>query len=130
MLMAQLCPSWTLRATDGCSSSIAKSFTAKNFKSAMDFLVKCGDVAEQEGHHPDSQRLRTRARQLVELDVLIVEHALELIVRPARAQRLALAWRARRWAVCAGPPRAALKVLRRELAKEGHAAGCGVCPLS
>lgn len=32
---------------------ITKSFTFKNFKEALIFADRVGDVAEQEGHHPD-----------------------------------------------------------------------------
>ena len=49
-LMAQLCPSWSL---SGDGKLIKKEFTAKNFKAAMAFINGCGDVAEEEGHHPD-----------------------------------------------------------------------------
>lgn len=32
---------------------LEKTFTFKNFRDAMAFAVKCGMVAEVEGHHPD-----------------------------------------------------------------------------
>jgi len=32
---------------------IEKSFTFKNFKTALGFINKVGDLAESEGHHPD-----------------------------------------------------------------------------
>ena len=32
---------------------IKRQFKFKDFKSALDFVVKIGDIAESEGHHPD-----------------------------------------------------------------------------
>ena len=32
---------------------LEKEFTFKNFRQALDFTNKIGDVAETEGHHPD-----------------------------------------------------------------------------
>ena len=32
---------------------LAKEFTFKNFRQALDFTVKVGELAEQENHHPD-----------------------------------------------------------------------------
>ena len=32
---------------------IEKEFTFKNFREALDFTVKVGELAEEEGHHPD-----------------------------------------------------------------------------
>ncbi len=32
---------------------IERSFSFKNFKEAMDFVIKIGNVSELEGHHPD-----------------------------------------------------------------------------
>lgn len=32
---------------------LAKSFTFQDFATALDFVVRVGAVAEQEGHHPD-----------------------------------------------------------------------------
>jgi 4a-hydroxytetrahydrobiopterin dehydratase len=43
-------PGWSL-VDDG--RRIERSFSFKNFKEAMDFVAKVGDVAESEGHHPD-----------------------------------------------------------------------------
>lgn len=42
--------SWTL-AED--TNSITRNFKFKNFKEAMAFANKIGDIAEEEGHHPD-----------------------------------------------------------------------------
>ena len=32
---------------------IEKEFTFKNFREALDFTVEVGELAEEEGHHPD-----------------------------------------------------------------------------
>ena len=39
----------------GDSRWISKEFKFKNFKEAMIFAQKVGDIAESEGHHPDLQ---------------------------------------------------------------------------
>ena len=41
---------WELSADQ---TSIHKNWTRKNFKEAMAFLNRIGDIAEQEQHHPD-----------------------------------------------------------------------------
>ncbi|PIT91150.1 4a-hydroxytetrahydrobiopterin dehydratase [Candidatus Kaiserbacteria bacterium CG10_big_fil_rev_8_21_14_0_10_49_17] len=41
---------WSL-ASD--TKTMTKQFTFKNFKDAMEFANKIGDIAEAEGHHPD-----------------------------------------------------------------------------
>src|ERR1700682_5576673 len=43
-------PGWTL-ADDG--RRIERSFKFENFKNAMDFVAKIGNLSESEGHHPD-----------------------------------------------------------------------------
>ncbi len=35
------------------SSSIIKDFSFNNFKEALDFVNKVGEIAEKQGHHPD-----------------------------------------------------------------------------
>ena len=35
------------------SKSISKKFEFKDFKQALDFINKVGDIAEGDGHHPD-----------------------------------------------------------------------------
>jgi 4a-hydroxytetrahydrobiopterin dehydratase len=35
------------------TKSISKHFKFKNFKEALDFVNKVGEIAESEGHHPD-----------------------------------------------------------------------------
>lgn len=43
-------PGWSL-AEDG--RSIFRSYTFKDFKKALDFTNRIGELAEEEGHHPD-----------------------------------------------------------------------------
>jgi 4a-hydroxytetrahydrobiopterin dehydratase len=43
-------PGWEL-ADEG--RAIERSFRFKNFKEAMDFVLRIGALAEREGHHPD-----------------------------------------------------------------------------
>jgi 4a-hydroxytetrahydrobiopterin dehydratase len=43
-------PRWSLK--DG-ATRIERSFEFKDFRAAMDFVVKVGNLAEAEGHHPD-----------------------------------------------------------------------------
>ena len=43
-------PGWSL---SGDAKKITKTFTFKNFKEALGFANKVGDIAEAEGHHPD-----------------------------------------------------------------------------
>eukprot|EP01024_Parvocaulis_polyphysoides_P040640 TRINITY_DN37035_c1_g2_i1.p2 TRINITY_DN37035_c1_g2~~TRINITY_DN37035_c1_g2_i1.p2 ORF type:complete len:174 (-),score=24.34 TRINITY_DN37035_c1_g2_i1:309-830(-) len=47
--MAQF-PAWSLNQE---RTKISRQFVARNFVAAMNFLNKAGDIAEQEGHHPD-----------------------------------------------------------------------------
>ena len=46
----QRAPGWLLMDE---ARRIERSFTFKNFKQAMDFVDKVGELAEREGHHPD-----------------------------------------------------------------------------
>lgn len=43
-------PDWAL-VDDG--RRLERSFTFKNFKEALDFILRVGNLAEAEGHHPD-----------------------------------------------------------------------------
>jgi 4a-hydroxytetrahydrobiopterin dehydratase len=43
-------PGWTLVDE---ARRIERSFTFKNFKEALDFVARVGNLAEIEGHHPD-----------------------------------------------------------------------------
>jgi 4a-hydroxytetrahydrobiopterin dehydratase len=41
---------WTL--VDG-ARRLEKSFSFRNFKEALDFVLRVGELSESEGHHPD-----------------------------------------------------------------------------
>ncbi|MEO8190042.1 MAG: 4a-hydroxytetrahydrobiopterin dehydratase [Acidobacteriota bacterium] len=43
-------PEWTLEEN---ASRVVRRFEFENFKSALEFVNRVGDLAEQEGHHPD-----------------------------------------------------------------------------
>jgi len=43
-------PDWVLSDN---GKHISKKFTFKNFKEALEFINKTGEIAESEGHHPD-----------------------------------------------------------------------------
>ncbi|MFA7315819.1 MAG: 4a-hydroxytetrahydrobiopterin dehydratase [Candidatus Paceibacterota bacterium] len=43
-------PDWTLSDD---AKYISKKFTFKDFKEALKFVNKTGEIAESEGHHPD-----------------------------------------------------------------------------
>jgi 4a-hydroxytetrahydrobiopterin dehydratase len=47
---AQQATGWEL--VDG-ARRIERSFKFKNFREALDFVTKLGELAEREGHHPD-----------------------------------------------------------------------------
>ena len=46
----QKLPGWEL-TEDG--KRIRKNWQVKNFMAGMDFFLKCAEVAEEDGHHPD-----------------------------------------------------------------------------
>jgi len=48
-LHEQLAPGWIV--VD--EHQLEKEFTFKNFREALDFTNKVGELAEQQGHHPD-----------------------------------------------------------------------------
>mmetsp|Transcript_37686 Transcript_37686/g.68687 ORF Transcript_37686/g.68687 Transcript_37686/m.68687 type:complete len:159 (-) Transcript_37686:6-482(-) len=54
-------PQWTLSA-DG--KIISRSFVAKNWKAAMNFINQLSELAEEEGHHPDVHLTNYRAVRL------------------------------------------------------------------
>lgn len=43
-------PNWEVSSD---AKSISRQFVFKDFKEALVFVNKVGDIAEQEGHHPD-----------------------------------------------------------------------------
>jgi 4a-hydroxytetrahydrobiopterin dehydratase len=45
-------PGWRARAVDGVSR-LEREFKFANFRQALDFTVKVGELAEREDHHPD-----------------------------------------------------------------------------
>jgi 4a-hydroxytetrahydrobiopterin dehydratase len=45
-------PAWRVAEVGGVRR-IAREFTFPDFRKAMDFAVKVGEIAESEGHHPD-----------------------------------------------------------------------------
>lgn len=45
-------PGWSVRIHDGIPR-LLRVFRFPDFRSAMEFAVQVGDVAEREGHHPD-----------------------------------------------------------------------------
>lgn len=49
-LSAQI-PEWDISESEG-EKQLKRSFTFKNFKQALAFTVKVGEMAEEEGHHP------------------------------------------------------------------------------
>lgn len=48
--LLQQVPGWAL---DASGKWLLRSYTFANFKQALAFVQKVGDVAEQENHHPD-----------------------------------------------------------------------------
>ena len=45
-------PSWRVAEADGVKR-IRRDFMFPDFRAALDFAVRVGELAEQEGHHPD-----------------------------------------------------------------------------
>ncbi len=45
-------PGWTVAEVGGVPR-IRREFTFPDFRGALDFTVRVGELAEQEGHHPD-----------------------------------------------------------------------------
>ena len=44
---------WDVKNNEEKSFYLIKYFKFKNFKESQEFVNKVGDIAEQEGHHPD-----------------------------------------------------------------------------
>jgi 4a-hydroxytetrahydrobiopterin dehydratase len=44
-------PEWDILESEGVKQ-LKRTFTFKNFKQALAFTVKVGEMAEEEGHHP------------------------------------------------------------------------------
>lgn len=49
ILLKQI-PGWELSEDD---KTISRNYTFKDFKEALSFVQKVGEIAESEGHHPD-----------------------------------------------------------------------------
>lgn len=45
-------PSWEVVEVEGIKR-LRRSFAFENFRDAMEFAVRVGELAEREGHHPD-----------------------------------------------------------------------------
>jgi 4a-hydroxytetrahydrobiopterin dehydratase len=51
--LAKQTPDWKLKFDDGKPEKIKRAFKFKNFRSALEFVNKVGEIAEAEKHHPD-----------------------------------------------------------------------------
>ena len=49
-ILAKQIPDWDVAADAG---RISRRYTCKNFKEALAFINRVGELAESEGHHPD-----------------------------------------------------------------------------
>jgi 4a-hydroxytetrahydrobiopterin dehydratase len=45
-------PDWGVEEVEGVQR-LRREFSFKNFRDALDFAVRVGELAEREGHHPD-----------------------------------------------------------------------------
>ena len=61
-LKYELCPSWVV-APD--LSFISRTFVARNFQAALDWVVAAGAIAEKQGHHPDLHITQYRQVMLI-----------------------------------------------------------------
>ena len=61
-LTEQLSPDWEMVNDSG---AISRTFVCRNFKAALAFVVAAGDVAEEQGHHPDLHITSYRQVQVV-----------------------------------------------------------------
>ena len=77
-LKYELCPSW-VAAPD--LSSIARTFVARNFQAALDWVVAAGALAEKQGHHPDLHITKYRQVILPACNTNIHSHIYDYIHR-------------------------------------------------
>ncbi len=63
-------PLWKIDVGFDRVNKISRSFTAKNFQSALDAINAVGVVAEREGHHPDLHLTSYR-----EVEIVIYTHS-------------------------------------------------------
>ena len=68
ILLKQI-PNWTLLSDQ---KTIARKYQFKDFKEALDFVNKVGDIAEEEGHHPDIHLVNFR-----EVEIHLRTHAID-----------------------------------------------------
>ena len=61
-LTEQLSPDWEMVNDSG---AISRTFVCRNFKAALAFVVAAGEVAEEQGHHPDLHITSYRQVQVV-----------------------------------------------------------------
>jgi len=61
-------PLWVL---NDAKTTITRSFTAKNWQAAIDFINGMSKIAEEEGHHPD-----LRLHNYRDLEVVVTTHAI------------------------------------------------------
>jgi len=64
-------PTWTLIELDSPCPKLKKSFTCKDFQSAIDYIVEAGKIAESRNHHPDFHLVSYR-----NVEVVIYTHSL------------------------------------------------------
>ncbi len=62
LLAHELSPDWALVNEGG---AISRTFTCRNFKAAMAWIVAAGETAETQGHHPDLHITSYRQVQVV-----------------------------------------------------------------
>ncbi len=68
ILLKQI-PGWSLLPDQ---KTIARKYQFKNFKEALEFVNRVGNIAEEEGHHPDIHLLNFK-----EVDVTLSTHAID-----------------------------------------------------
>lgn len=62
-------PGWSLFADQ---KTIVKKYKFKDFKEALSFVNRVGDIAEEEGHHPDIHLVNFR-----EVEIHLRTHAID-----------------------------------------------------
>jgi 4a-hydroxytetrahydrobiopterin dehydratase len=62
---------WKATIGDTHVENISRSFTARNFQSALDAINDIGQIAEREGHHPDIHLTSYR-----EVEIVLSTHSL------------------------------------------------------
>ncbi len=68
-LLLKQVPGWILLSDQ---KTIAKKYQFKNFKEALAFVNKVGDIAEDEGHHPDIHLVNFK-----EVEIHLRTHAID-----------------------------------------------------